>query len=143
MKTVTLLRQIFTDKEVLGTLHVPNGNDVWICKTLERPDLKNLNDVSCIPFGQYLCKYTRSNRFSAMTNRDYFTYEVTNVPSRAGIRIHSANFVHSINGCIALAAGYMDIDGDGTLDATSSKATIAKFEQLMNKEDFMLTVKKI
>lgn len=143
MKQGTLIRQIFSDKEVLGTLHVPNEGDIWLCKTLERPDLKNLNNVSCIPFGTYLCKYTRSNRFSAIAGKDYFTYEVLNVPGRAGIRIHSANYVEQINGCIALGSAHLDINHDGTLDLASSKVTMAKFEELMNKENFMLTVKKI
>ena len=136
MKTVTLKRENDDGKECLGTLSC----DTFTCVTLERPWLNNQNEISSIPTGTYICSYTRSNRLSTLKGEDFFTYEVLNVPSRGGIRIHSANYWHDLKGCIALGISKVDIDKDGELDITGSRATITEFETFMNKENFILII---
>ena len=90
MKQVSITRITDDGKQTLGTLTViKDDGQLFVCKTLELPWKENKNNVSCIPKGTYLCKYTRSNRISAEKKKDVFTYEVLNVPNRAGIRIHS------------------------------------------------------
>ena len=78
---------------------------------------------------------------SLVTKRDYYTYEVLNVPNRSGIRIHSANFYTQIKGCIAMGDSHKDLNADQSLDVVHSGNTIKAFEDFMCKEDFILTIK--
>jgi hypothetical protein len=139
---VVLLNRISEDaRQSLGTLSVMKSDrQLFVCKTLELPWNNNQSNVSCIPAGSYPCKYTRSNRMSAEKGRDVFTYEVLNVPERAGIRIHAANYFSQLLGCIALGDANNDINRDSEPDVVHSVATVAAFEHLMNQEDFTLVI---
>lgn len=136
MKTAILHTEQQDKTQTLGNLSTDN----FTCKTIERGWNDNQNDISCIPAGEYLCKYTRSNRLSQVAGHDVFTYEVLNVPNRAGIRIHAANYSSQLRGCISPGASFSDINKDGLKDVTDSRNTLAKFEQAMNHEDFKLIV---
>lgn len=136
MKTVLLTRVKDDTKETQGVLSC----EEFKCDTVELPWKGNQNSISCIPKGNYVCKYTRSGRLSQVSGHDYFTYEVFNVPNRAGIRIHSANYFHQLLGCIALGNKTSDIDKDGEDDIANSKITIEAFEKFMNKEPFILKI---
>jgi hypothetical protein len=70
-----------------------------------------------------------------------YTYEITSVPKRSGIRIHIANYFTQLLGCIALGMGFADINKDGQTDITSSKVAINKFNQLMGGKPFKLIIK--
>jgi hypothetical protein len=141
MKEVTLKRFSDDTKQTLGVLSfVKDDGQLFVCKTLELPWKNNQNSVSCIPVGGYVCKYTRSNRMSAQKGHDVFTYEVLNVPNRAGIRIHSANFFSQLLGCVALGDAHKDINNDKEPDVIHSGATIANFENQLGKQDFKLIV---
>lgn len=82
--------------EYLGT--TPGAfyyKDNLLCYSLELPWLCNEVNISCIPRGIYKLKLTFSPRFKRQL------WEVLNVPNRSGIRIHSANIVDELEGCIA------------------------------------------
>lgn len=132
----------FTDdgKQTLGTLTVQNTKELFVCKTLELGWHDNESNISCIPTGEYTCKWTRSNRLSTAAGHDVFTYEVLNVPNRAGIRIHSANYFNQLLGCIALGDAHKDINSDGHLDVLHSGATVAKFAEFMSYQEFKLLI---
>ena len=130
-KTLILTRNQDDGVQCLGTLTVDNKK--W--NTLERPDKNNAPNISCIPKGTYDVKWTFSPKFLK------YTYEILNVPSRSGIRIHSANFFSDLFGCVALGNGYKDINGDGRLDIINSKLAINEFESYLNKQDFRLIIK--
>lgn len=66
-----------------------------ITHTLERPWKDNETDISCIPVGVYRLAFTYSPRF------ERYMLEITDVPDRTGIRVHSANVVYELDGCIA------------------------------------------
>lgn len=136
LKKVKIFRTDKSDKETLGVLSVDN----FVCKTLELPWKDNANSISCFTPGKYLCKHTRSNSFSASQGKDVFTYEITGVPGRSGVRIHSANYVSELRGCIALGDAHKDINMDGLKDVVHSGATVKAFEELMNYEDFELEI---
>ncbi len=138
MRKVLIDRISGNEKQSLGVLSTPGFN----CKTLELPDKNNASRVSCIPTGVYICKYTRSPLFSKNAGHDVYTYEITKVPGRGGIRIHSANFARQLLGCVALGDAHKDLDIDGQLDVVHSGDTLRKFEEVMNKEDFELTIVK-
>lgn len=134
LKEVYLFR-IFQDlNQSLGSLSVYGDNEVNVFKTLELGWHENKNSVSCIPSGRYLCKWTLSPHLKK------FTYEIMNVPSRAGIRIHSANYFYQLLGCVALGDAHKDINLDNHLDVIHSGNSVDKFNAMMDKQDFMLTV---
>jgi hypothetical protein len=141
-KKVIVLRSFDNGKQTLGTLSVtdPIHGIEMVGRTLELPDKANQNNVSCILAGKYLCKYTKSVSFSQMKGAPVYTYEITSVPGRAGVRIHSANYYTQLRGCISLGDAHKDINADGELDSIHSGDTVTAFEKLLNYEDFELTI---
>jgi hypothetical protein len=135
MKKAKLIRN-YSNEQTLGVLVC----ETFTCKTLELRWSNNESNKSCIPTGVYIVKYTRSNRLSKVHGKDFFTYEIQGVKDRAGIRIHSANYFFQLLGCIALGDELKDINLDSQLDVVHSGATIKKFEEFMNYEDFELTI---
>ena len=133
MKEAILIRTSDDGKQTLGALTIV-GTDFG-CKTIERPYINNRNNISCIPKGVYVCKWTKSPRLGRNT------YEVLNVPMRSGIRIHPANYAYELHGCIALGSAYKDLNLDGLNDVVHSGETLRKFEELLNGEDLTLTIK--
>lgn len=134
LKEVYLLR-IFQDRsQSLGSLSVMGDVEVNVFKTLELGWKQNINSISCIPAGRYLCQWS----YSPHLNK--FTYEITNVPGRSGIRIHSANYFYQLLGCVALGDAHKDINADNELDVIHSGNSITKFNAMMNGENFMLTI---
>lgn len=136
LRKVKIFRTLKSDKETLGVLSVDN----FVCKTLELPWKDNANSISCFTPGKYICKYTKSASFSKAHGKDIYTYEITGVPGRAGIRIHSANFVSELRGCIALGDAHKDLNKDVLLDVEHSGKTVEAFENLMKHEDFELEI---
>lgn len=146
MKNATLTR-VDDIKQTLGVFSVDNGG--FTCKSLELAWKNNEAQVSCIPCGSYVCKWTKSPRMTREAGHDVFTYEILNVPNRGGVRIHSGNYAFKENGkpdslgCPLFGSDYKDLNGDGVLDITNSKNTIEAFHKYMDKEDFLLTIKNV
>jgi hypothetical protein len=92
------------------------ANVLFRCFTLELPWKDNQRKISCIPAGIY--KVVR--RFSQRFNNHL---HILDVPERTFILIHEANFVHQLEGCIAVGASRIDLNGDGKLDITQSVIT--------------------
>lgn len=85
--------------------------DLWlagkrICHTLELPNRLNKASVSCIPLGKYGLVVNYSNRFKKLLPL------VVDVPGRSGIRMHAANRVSELQGCIAIATGLSIVAGE-------------------------------
>lgn len=131
MKVIELLRR-YNEKATNGRL-VGDGVDM---PCVELPWKDNKPRISCFPEGEYICKYTLSPRLKVNT------YEILGVKDRGGIRIHPANYAYQLKGCVAPGLTEADIDGDGVMDVTSSRAATEKFEKAMNYEDFKLIVRK-
>lgn len=141
MKKVKLFRVFENEKQTLGTLIVTDESGVlMVCRTLELPDKQNANNVSRILAGKYLCKHTESTSLKDKDGKPLKCYEITKVPGRAGVRIHSANYFSQLRGCIALGAAHKDINADQEQDVLHSGKTIQEFEELMNYEDFELEI---
>jgi len=140
MKIATLIREENTDEGTFGKLFI---DDEFCCHTLELPWRDNVSRYSCIPVGQYECHWITSPKHG-------HCYQVTNVPGRSMIEIHSANFagdvqqgyVSQLLGCIALgtSVGELDAGGGEQRAILHSKEAIRKFEDEMNKEDFLLII---
>ena len=137
MKEVFISRTYPNTEQSLGAL----STEGFSCKTIELPWKQNKNNISCIPPGTYLCKWTKSPRMSKEKGFDVFTYEVMDVVRRAGIRIHPANYSRQLLGCIALGDSVKDLDLDGLNDVAHSGDTCKKFNEFMKGETFKLTIK--
>lgn len=92
LEKVILERTESNEHGVFGQIVLPDRT----LFTAERPWLNNANMISCVPVGEYRCEWTFSQRFQRKL------YELQDVPGRTSIRIHPANYVHQLNGCIAL-----------------------------------------
>lgn len=132
MKILTLIRK--TDNGIQTTGEIFTTDAVFRRKTLERPWKNNASNISCIPKGQYLVKWTRSIKFPLGS------YQVMDVPKRFGIRIHKGNFFFDVEGCILLGSSYSDINHDGIVDIINSTQTIKEFETFMGRQDFTLII---
>ena len=102
------------------------------CLTLELPWLGNQPYISCIPHGMY-----RARKHVSPSNGNVI--EVLNVWDRTHIQIHSGNYTSQIRGCILVGDSIKDINNDGILDVTNSKATLHKlFEMLPSEFDIFI-----
>lgn len=87
----TLERTEYLKSVTLGKLYNDEGE--FVAFTLEEPWQDNKRQVSCIPEGIYICKPHSGTKFKDV-------WEVTNVPNRKAILIHSGNTTLDIEGCI-------------------------------------------
>lgn len=150
-KRITIIRDY--QPEATKGRAICNGDE--ICKTLERPKSYNkesfrrndpkttINESCCIPEGVYDVIWSYSNRFKK------YTYEITKIPGGwEGVRIHSANKVDELLGCIALCKSIQNmnpnndkkIPSDKKWWASQSKDAITDFLKLMNQENFQLEI---
>lgn len=132
---VCTITRYYGDKQTTGTLLALNDDKVFNCKTLERANLGNKPNVSCIPEGNYICLWTFSPKFMR------YTYQVMNVPNRSGIRIHKGNYFWDVLGCILLGNAFSDVNKDGLADVINSTKTIQSFEDFFGRKTFILTIK--
>lgn len=137
MKRAVLARTKTSDQGTFGVITVEGRS--WF--TGELPARDNQNDISRIPAGAYTCQWTMSFRFRKRM------WELTGVPGRAGIRIHSANFMGAkdrgyrcqLNGCIALGKKLGTMDGQAAIFLSST--AVREFEEFMGTKPFTLEVK--
>ncbi len=136
MITATLTRTKTSDAGTFGKLWVLGHSFV----TGELPDRGNVEGLSSIPVGTYLCKYQFSPKFQRPV------YHLQNVPGRTFVEIHPANLMGDrtkglaceLNGCIALGFAKGVLDGQEAI--LESRPAIRAFEELVKGEDFELTI---
>lgn len=92
-----LERFCYTPLGTVGRMTVDDG--VFKCYTIERPWLENALFISCIPTGEYTVK------LGVFYKRGYPAWEIMDVPGRTDIKIHRANTMLELEGCIALGTG--------------------------------------
>lgn len=110
----------------MGVLHV---NSKFFSYTLERPWLNDRNDVSCIPTGLYKVKLTESARFKKILPQLLMPTD----SKRTGIRMHSASYVHELEGCIS--CGYEYYLTQSKVVLTRSRDAINDLITLMSEAD--------
>lgn len=126
-----------TDEDTLqttGELNCTDPSGNFFCDTLELPDLNNQHNISRIPAGTYTCKWTFSPRHKQ------FTYEITNVLNRSGIRFDISNWSKQLNGCVGVGNDFLDANAAGEIEIIHSHVTWDAFNAYFKKEDFMLTI---
>lgn len=122
MNRIEIYRQSDNRTQTLGEGQVVNevGGVLFQFKTLELPWENNTQRISCIPAGLiYMITKHESPKFGEC-------YWVKNVPNRSEVLIHPGNYHTQILGCILPGRDHIDINGDGQLDVTSSKATMTE-----------------
>jgi len=129
MKEVLLERFAHTPMGVFGNLSV----DGFECYTVERPWLDNKPRESCIPEGVYRLELGMYNRGG------YPAYEIMNVPDRSLIKMHIANNMNDVIGCVGFgdSLGYYE----NLWSVMNSGKTMAKFMDAMDGEDGQIIIK--
>ena len=100
-------------------------DDKIIAVTLENPWKDNSPNISCIPFGIYMCKRVTSPRFGN-------TFEVANVEGRTHILFHSGNTEDDTRGCLLLGKTFGSLYGEPAV--LDSKIAL---------KDFLITTKEV
>lgn len=115
-----------SDKQTIGNAYAFNENNGvgYTCRTLELPWKDNERRVSCIPEGEYEVIKHISPKFGEC-------FWIQDVPNRSEILIHVSNYVRELLGCVAVGKSHTDIDKDGLVDVTSSKATMKELLGLL------------
>ena len=127
MRTIYLIRTSLTPHNTLGLLLVLDGADiVFQCKTLELPWMDNQKNISCVPPGSYPVVFEWSPRFQQNL------WELKDVPGRSEVKIHVANFVDQLQGCIAIGDKHVHIDGDEIMDVSNSRKTLKRLHKALN-----------
>lgn len=126
-RIVTILRDKVGRKQSTGIFIVQdeNGNILFTSKSLERGWLNNLNNISCVPAGNYKLVLEYSPKFN--TN----LWELYGVVNRRECKVHVANYWHELNGCIAPGVTQADINHDGYVDNVSSRNALKGFHEAM------------
>jgi hypothetical protein len=126
MKQIKLLRVSHSLK--LGTYGVMLKEDEEpICNSLELPWRNNLNDISCIPAGDYRVIWEAANRA-----------RVLEVPKRVGVLIHSGNWITEILGCILPAMRFSYADEHS---GVHESMTAMKQLRAATDEEFLLRIR--
>ena len=136
MRHIKISRGPSTNDGTFGKMVLDDNTTFF---TGELPWDNNKNRTSSIPVGTYICKWILSPKHG-------HCYQVTNVPNRDMIEIHSANFMGDVSqgkisqllGCIALGLNIGPLEGQQAV--LQSKVAISNFEHNMKEEDFELTI---
>ncbi len=100
-----------------ATLCDENNKNIFEFVTLEPAWLNNAIGKSCIPTGRYSVKPRWSRKYG-----NHFIVE--NTEPRTYILFHVGNFRRSTRGCVLVGTRFVDIDGDGQVDVSSSRVTM-------------------
>lgn len=114
------------NKQTFGTCTILDGDQpLFVSMSLERGWVDNIQNISCIPTGEYRMEFEYSNKFGTKL------WEIKDVPGRSECKFHSANYWKQLNGCIALGVQPSDINYDGYMDITNSKETMKRFNKVL------------
>ena len=129
MKTVQLTRFAYSTIGTFGEISV--GNATWL--TIERPWRNNRAFLSCIPIGEYELRLTMFRRNTPDVSDDYPAYQVMDVPDRTYIKMHIANTMKDVEGCIGLGMnlGYVG----GLWAVTKSRIAYGQFMLSMGDDE--------
>jgi hypothetical protein len=127
MIRLALHRLTRLEDRTLGRLIVFKDNDIVATfATLELPWRNNRRNESCILSGFYNVVPRYSEKFKNHLH-------ILDVPNRAWILFHVANWPRDIEGCIAVGLGFADIDNDGLLEVASSRIAMAQLNKIVTE----------
>lgn len=129
MKKVLLERFAHTPMGVFGELTVGD----FKCYTVERPWLDNKPRESCIPEGVYRLDLGMYNRGG------YPAYEIMDVPDRSLIKMHIANNMNDVVGCVGFGSDLWYYEK--LWSVSDSGGAMKKFMTAMDGEDGQIVIK--
>lgn len=141
MRQVLLQRYAYTPLGTFGQLSIVGTN--FKCHTVEEVWRGNRRGVSCIPLGAYPLRLARFYRNTPDPSDDYDVYEVLQVPGRSAIKVHIANTIDDVEGCIGPGEEFGALLSKGRhLPAVlnSRKAFLAFMEAMEGAPEALLTV---
>ena len=109
---LTLIRDIRTDKAVLGSLYL---NGAFVCHTLE-------NASKAIPCGLYTIQNSKSPKFK----RELPLLFNKEVSASRGIRMHRGNTYKDSKGCILVGMGRKDFIASADDDYAVTESALAE-----------------
>lgn len=143
----------FYNGSTLGIVYQENSrSQVPLFYSLERPlfvdgqsnrrdnkQTKDLNESCCIPVGEYLCEWKYSPRLKRKT------YLLIDVFGRDSIRLHTANHIEDLLGCIAFGLRVVknvSFDNEKYFDYIVSESRVAfdKFEKITQGKNIKLII---
>ena len=98
---VIKLNREYKEKATTGIISIAGEE---ICYSLERPWDSNKKGISCIPEGEYPLTLKMYGRWhDQWKDKDWYRGVILLIGTapRSEILIHTANYVHQLNGCIA------------------------------------------
>lgn len=131
-RVVKLVCSASTPENVLSMLTTDNG---FSCRTVEKADLNNKPNISCIPR-----KRRFPGRYRYSEKHGFYLYHIDDVPGRTGCEIHAANVAEQLLGCLAVGAKVIEFKAGSIhpgmpshdcLGVTSSAATLTAFHAAM------------
>lgn len=128
MRTAYLNRFIKRDDSTIGNFVFSDGTKMF---AMELPWRDNAHDISCIPCGVYICHMLITQHYGKV-------YQITNVPDRTDILIHSAARPRDILGCVGVGMSYSLTTTDTLL--LNSPIARAAILAATKEEDFQLTI---
>jgi hypothetical protein len=128
MKKAVLTRVNYSKEQTTGFMQFFDENDtlIFTCMTLELPWRDNMQGISCIPSGDYVCERLTSPKLGV-------SYDVKKVEGRSYILVHRGNFRHQIAGCILVGKFLKDINNDKILDVVHSVETVGTINSLVGR----------
>lgn len=138
-----LLRH-YSDNVTIGEMafYDAKGNKLILARTIELPNKDNKTGISCIPEGEYDISVVGPSE-----KIKYVHLWVMDVPDRSGIKIHVANYVSQLRGCIAPGKKHADLNADGIIDVAQSTQmlnellTVAELQGYGTGKTFKLTIR--
>src|SRR3990167_4455357 len=111
---IKIFRERYTNKQTLGSC-VVRKNNIFVGSfvVLEKVDLNNEPNISCIPTGTYKLEHWNSEKHPN-------SFVVKDVPNRFSILIHTGNYYFHSEGCILFGGMFEDINADGLQDVIYS-----------------------
>ena len=137
---VSLHRFESSDQGTVSRLTAPGG---FSCFAIEPPWRNNKRGLSCLPLGEYLCRWHKSPRYG-------WVYLVTGTGPRAWILVHPGNFggdknigykTHTL-GCLLLGKALGRLKGPKGLQRAvlTSRPTVRRFFERMGQQSFVLNI---
>jgi len=125
-------RNYRTGLVTLGELF--NEENDWLFQTIELPSKNNQKRISCVNTGIYIVE------MDYYYKGGYPCYELRNVLDRTEIKIHIANFLHDILGCIGIG---INRDEKIPMVSDSRKAFDLFMEYMQGIERFKLEIRDV